>query len=244
MELTRENFIKVIQDEEIFFATNTPFFTKKGNELLKIISKHFFDDKLVTSLQVSPINEIAFPNSHPSILKDEKFKDKWIENVYQIDVIKIFEYYLVKYFEKTGEHHFITLLKFFRACFEIKDDWSEHFKKFYNWFCARYSTYSSAMIRDLNQEILLQQKDNVISMNSDRCIAFDPAPIVEYFEKETEYYVKCNVKKVFGIYYDSYFRYYIMYEDGTIRDNISRKRQQFDPVTVMLTKLYEKPKTI
>lgn len=54
--------------------------------------------------------------------------------------------------------------------------------------------------------------------------------VTDYFNKLTNNYCTYDVRNIFGGYFEREYRYYLMFEDGTIYDRISTKTKKFDPL--------------
>lgn len=247
MELTRDNFIQFVKDEKII-TFNDDFsklemrhinFNCHGGDIIRKISLAFFDGTLTSS----PI-EPTFPSTHfsgtPQYHK-ETYRRVWIEDLYEVEIYYIYEYFVTQYFEKTGERKHLNLMKLLKVWKTVEDDYMQTIRKFYHWFVTRHFSYLVKIddTTDLFKKFqsICEADGNIIHSFGDDIFTFDPKSTVEFYEREcgTDI-IKCKVHKVHGFYLDGHNRHYTMYEDGRIRDRISTRREKFDPVVAMLTK--------
>jgi hypothetical protein len=245
MELTRDNFIQFVIDEKLIVdldVTSTAKdmnFAVNSSQIAKKISLAFFEGKMSASPLFDngklPIS--TRPTGMP--IQHERYKEVWIENLYRVDIYYIYEYFVTNYFLKTGEHNHLKVMKFFRHCEEINDDFTQMFRKFYHWFVARYNIYVTHTPECCDVFIKFKEihTNDVIFSDGDEVFTFNPDIVVNFYEKECDTdIVKCKIRKVHGAYFDKYHHRYVMFEDGIIFDNISNKRKTFDPVVAMLTR--------
>lgn len=137
MELTRQNFINVVLENDILLNTSKPTsFNIGGSKIGKIISPIFFDNEEIFIFKLKQeIEKGDTVGPHTSVCR---YLKTWIENFKLVDINLLWEYYLIKYLEENSiNHREIEFLQFLRYEKSIKDEHTEYFRRFYYYLISR-----------------------------------------------------------------------------------------------------------